>query len=206
MKTLPELKAQEILLRRDLQTIETELTEARTLLQRAISDTKLEAGAAGAMAGRVTILEARKAALLSALEQKADEIKHADDILNSREHKAEQKKITELESFFASEARAIHADQAKLHARILAAFEQYSELHRLIEKSPSIAQSEKFSRERNADYLYLCDVFQPLEAQAKREAMREHLKQPASKGDNPSAKKTVKPSLYFMPNGEPVGV
>lgn len=162
MASLIELNKQGEILRRDLEAIEGDLLKANTALQHAVSNPNMDEAAAGAMAGRVALLQARKIATEKAIEAKDAERATTEAFVNSKEYKQAEKRIAELEAIFAKEATESRKAVSALRDRVLKALQLQSEYKALRQQLGEPQQAPP------TDVLNLLTTFRALEGEVNR--------------------------------------
>src|SRR3989304_5543946 len=118
MSTPQQIKANSDRLRLDLRTIEGELTQARNTFTALMDKSNFEPAQAQALAARVTVLEPRRTAVQSALENNEKSGEHIEALMKSKEYKDGVKNMAELERFFLEEADDVHAELILIRERL----------------------------------------------------------------------------------------
>lgn len=170
MSTPKQIRANSDRLRRDLETIEAELTEARNTFSALMDGANFDPKQAEALAARVMVLETRHTATAAALAKNEKSGEHIEALMRSKEYKGGVKRMAELERFFLEEADDVHAEMILIRERLVKARDAHAEYCDLVGRYcldlDAIAQTEKI---RNRDYIYLAGIAQWLERQRKGE-------------------------------------
>jgi hypothetical protein len=153
-----EYKAKGESLTRDLAQIQQEIITTRAQLETAVSN-PAQAEQAGKIAGYLLVLEAREKSTRAAIESnERAAAKHA-ELLNSKEYKAAQKKIAELEAYFTREADEVFNEMTILRERVQTDMQKHDEYCALLRSyGVEMDRDAKDSKMRGNDYEYLLSI------------------------------------------------
>lgn len=152
--------------------IDAELTDAREALRRQ----SRERDAAAKIAASIMVLEARRNALNAEISQAQQEAERRRVFIASKEYKAAQKSMTDLESYFGREAQTVRDEMDNLHERLTRFATKYNEYVDLLKRYRlDLTTIEQTGKLEGADVVYLVNTFRMIDGRKQAERITQSI-------------------------------
>lgn len=152
--------------------LDSELTAAREDLRRQ----SRERDAANKIAASIMVLESRRNALSTDIQQVEQELERRRVFVSSKEYKTAQKSMTDLESYFGREAQAVRDEMDNLHERLTRFATKYNEYADLLKRYRlDLTTIEQTGKLESADVVYLVNTFRMIDGRKQAESITQSI-------------------------------